>query len=155
MILYNPQNYGTIESNFVSWITAHKMPVTAFDITDRFQDRLFLLDLQGLLLDYAMGDDWLIGSAVNHNGHGVKYKISLRERKSPGMQICVGRIADINNPRRRSYLQVDFDMFPPTNFGKTILHAGELIQNVVLGQTTNQTIIAEGLVRRGIDIIYV
>lgn len=143
----------TIRRNVEAWLAHHG--ITGVEITEEFPDRVRAFDHQGLLLEYAITNNWDYGTGDNHtwSTKGDTTRGSWREHATPSMQIVLHdrkMVGDDGYARwAKPMLEIDFDENSPNvNLPG---HIVEVSRNKLLKVTTDQAKIAAGLMRRGIE----
>lgn len=134
----------------LAWLAHHG--IEGVLIIEEHADRVFAIDGEGRLIEYAVAHEWSRGSGDNHTLSTVAdtTALSFREPSTPSMQIVAHKKVPTPPYNRRLFLEIDFDKHSPAvNLPG---HAAEVLANRITGGKTNQRDIAEGLVARGIKL---
>lgn len=152
MLLASP----TVHSNLSGWlewagIDAADLQIQTGD-ADSFPDRVWLLDPKFRILSYLLQHGASVDSDISARAfHGSSVVLSLRERSSPSLQLCVHRGHDAATNSSYLIFEVDFDKAPPTSNPKFVsVHLREVIVNAITSGKTDQASIQKGLVKRGV-----
>lgn len=141
-----------VERNIFA-ILRHHNAAQGVVVIQKQEDRIFVLDTEGRILETAVAAKWSRSSGDNHDlvpgPEADTNVISYREPSSPSLQVVVHKRFPVAPHFRKTMLELDIDFHSPKV--NLIGHAAEVARNKLTGAKTDQREVAEALyANRGI-----